>query len=329
MGEKMYAVLKIFMTSNQEYLTANEIKTQLETYDIYVERKNIYAIIKQINLFFYPIFHDDFIKSIQRGGNYLSLDYFEDGELQFLLDNISYHEDLNDKDKKSLKEKLLCFSSSIQQQRLIDNDITSKKQTFSLLINLTTIMKAIEKKKVISFQYINYEILEHHLVEVLSTHGNNHELYYLSPYKIISSNNHYYVIGYNQMHQNRLSIYRIDRMRNIQTVKSAYVDTTDELDVASQMTKMINMYTSGTYDTLKIECDNRVLREIASHFGQEVYIEETHEGMYIITIEDTPISDGLIGWLMMLQDQVKVIAPLYLKEEIIKRLQLMMSQYEE
>ncbi len=329
MGEKMYAVLKIFMTSNQEYLTAKEIKQQLETYHIYIERKNVYAIIAQINSFFYPIFHDNLIKSIQRGGNYLDLDYFEDGELQFLLDNITYHEDLNDKDKISLKQKLLSFSSSMQQQRLIHNEIGSKTQTFSLLINLTTIMKAIEKEKVISFQYINYEIQEHHLVEVFSTHGNNNELYYMSPYKIISSNNHYYVIGYNQMHQNRLSVYRIDRMRNIQTVKKSYIDMSDELDVASQIAKMTNMYTSNIDDTLKIKCDKHILREIVSHFGQNIYIEEAHDGKYLITIEETPISDGLIGWLMMLQNQVEVIAPLFLKEEMLKRLQLMISQYKE
>ncbi len=329
MGEKMYAVLKIFMISNQKYLTANDIKQQLETYHIYIERKNVYVIIAQINAFFYPVFHDILIKSIQRGGNYLDLDYFEDGELQFLLDNITYHEDLNDEDKRSLKQKLLCFSSSMQQQRLIDNEISSKTQTFSLLINLTTIMKAIEKKKGISFQYINYEIQEHHLAEVFSTHGNNNELYYMSPYRIISSNNHYYVIGYNSLHQNRLSVYRIDRMRNIQTVKKIYVDKSDELDVASQIAKMTNMYTSSIEDTLKIKCDKHILREIVSHFGQKIYIEETHDGKYLITIEDTPISDGLIGWLMMLQNQVKVIAPASLKDEVVKRIWLMMEQYKD
>ncbi|MCD7839482.1 MAG: WYL domain-containing protein [Erysipelotrichaceae bacterium] len=329
MGEKMFAVLQIFMLSDQYYLTSQEIIEKLKAYNVHIERKHLYTIFEQINSLFYPLFQDNLIKSKKKSGNYMSLDYFEDGEIQFLLDNITYHEDLNDKDKTSLKDKLLCFSSSIQQKRIINNETTSKPQTFSLLVNLTTIMKAIEKKKVISFQYINYEILEHHLVEVLSTHGNNNVLYFISPYRIVSSNNHYYVIGYNQMHQNRLSTYRIDRMRNIQTIKNVYIDMTEQFDMTKEIKKMTNMYTSSTYDVLKIECDKSVLREIVSHFGEDIYIEETHNGQCLAIIEDVPISDGLIGYLMMLQNQVKVIAPVSLKKEIQKRLQLMLKQYED
>ncbi|MCD8027141.1 MAG: WYL domain-containing protein, partial [Erysipelotrichaceae bacterium] len=200
---------------------------------------------------------------------------------------------------------------------------------FSLLINLTVIMKAIEKKMMLSFQYINYEIKNHHLVEISSTHGNNQTKYELSPYQIVSSNNHYYVIGYNQIHQEGLSIYRIDRMRSIQTIKNAYIDMTDQFDIHAQIARMTNMYTTTTYATLKIECDKRILREIASHFGKDIYIEETHYGRCLVIIEETSISEGLIGWLMMLQNQVKVIAPVSLKDEIVKRIQLMMEQYEE
>ncbi|MCD7893193.1 MAG: WYL domain-containing protein [Erysipelotrichaceae bacterium] len=329
MGKKMFALLQILMRSSHQYLTAEEIKQQLESYDIYVERKNIYAIIKQINQFFYPIFQDNLIKSVQRGGNYLSLDYFEDGELQFLLDNITYHEDLNKEDKQKLKNKLYNLSSLLQQHRLIDNETTSKPQTFSLLINLTTIMKAIEMKMMLSFQYINYEIKEHHLVEVPSTHGNNQSQYTLSPYQIVSSHNHYYVIGYNDIHQDRLSIYRIDRMRYVQTIKNAYIDITEQFDVTNEIKKMTNMYTSNKHDTLQLACDKSILREIVSHFGEDIYIEETHNDQCIAIIEDIPISDGLIGYLMMLQNQVKVIAPVSLKNELIKRIQLMIRQYED
>lgn len=46
-----------------------------------------------------------------------------------------------------------------------------------------------------------------------------------------------------------------------------------------------------------------------------------------MTILDTPISDGLIGWLMMLQDQVKVIAPESLQIEMKKRIEKMLTLY--
>ncbi|MCD8028507.1 MAG: hypothetical protein LUF02_07585 [Erysipelotrichaceae bacterium] len=103
MGEKMIAVLQIFMLSDHKYLSSKEIIEQLKDFHIYVERKHIYTIFDQINSFFYPVFYDNIIKSLKKRGSYLDVDYFHDGELQFLLDNITYHEDLNDEDKRQLK----------------------------------------------------------------------------------------------------------------------------------------------------------------------------------------------------------------------------------
>lgn len=94
-------------------------------------------------------------------------DIFTDGECQFLLDSITFHHDLLDEDKNTLKQKLLFWASCPQQKRLISFPSKGKELHFSLFINLTTIMKAIENKKMITFQYINYDIYKETLHEIL------------------------------------------------------------------------------------------------------------------------------------------------------------------
>ncbi len=72
-----------------------------------------------------------------------------------------------------------------------------------------------------------------------------------------------------------------------------------------------------------------VLREVIDQFGQDHPVKKDFENRYHLTIEDVLISDGLIGWLMMLQDHVKVIKPYSLQEKMKKRIEKMFIQYKE
>ena len=327
MGKRMYYILKIILASENEVITAKEVIEKLADYDIFMERKTIYSYIEQINHFFYEWLKDDMIISVKKIGLMIHKELFEDGELQFLLDSIVFHQDLRSDDKKRLQDKLLFLSSYHQQARLIRFKPSDKPLSFSLFVNLSTIMKAIDNKNVLSFQYINYDIKNNSLIEVASPHGNHQDQYILSPYQIVTNNNHYYVIGYNQKYKNQLSTYRIDRMRLIQTIHESFLDIREQFDMIDEIEKTTNMYMSKQRDTLQLECDYKLLREIASHFKMDIHIKKLYQEHYLVTIEDTPISEGLIGWLMMMQDQLKVIAPLSLQKEMKNRLLKMASLY--
>lgn len=329
MGERMYYVLKIIQEARGKGISAKDILKKLEEYDIFIDIKTVYSCIKNINAFFFEWIGSDMIVSMKKIGFKIENEFFETGELQFLLDHIHFHEDLRYEDKMKLKQKLLLLSSYHQRENLIDYHPQDKKQNFSLILNMTTIMKAIEKKCTISFQYINYEVKGKHLEEVPSSSGNHQKQYIVSPYQIVVSNNHYYLIAYNEKYKNELSTYRIDRMRYITTCHEAFVEIREQFDMQEEIEKMTNMYSNQTRDTLQLECHQRVLREIVSHFGMDNEITKLYQDRYLITIEDTAISEGLIGWIMMLQDGVKVIAPLSLKTEIQRRLQKMVNLYQD
>lgn len=328
MGKKMYYVLKIIYSCKDKGISAKDIVKQLEQYQIFIEIKSVYRIINRLNEFFFHIIDGDMIRSSKRIGYYIDKEFFSDGELQFLIDSIAFHQDLRNEDKQKLTMKLKSLSSYHQQCRLVHFYPSDKDMTFSLFLNLSTIMKAIENKNTISFQYINYEVANEHLKEVPSLNGNIKDQYLLSPYQIASYNNHYYLIGYNEKHKNKLTTYRIDRMRTIQINHLPFIEIREQYNMQEEIEKMMNMYSSDQKDTLQIECDHKLLREVTSRFGLGIKVQKLYQEHYLITIEDTPISDGLIGWLMMLQDQVKVVSPLYLQVEMKERMIKMLHQYE-
>lgn len=320
MGKRMFFVLKIIQQSPTKEITGKEILERLKEFDIYMDIKTVYTCIKSINEFFFEILHKDMILSRKKKGFYIDEEIFSDGQLQFLIDNITFHEDLNYDDKLKLKEQLFHFSSFQQRNRILETDVSDKKQSFSLILNLSTIMRAIENNYVISFEYINYEIENDHLVEVASTRGNDGKNYIISPYQVLSFNNHYYLLGYNSKYTNQLSTYRIDRMRMIKKTNHHFKEIREQFDMKEEINKMMNMYSGQVRDTLQIECDKKSLREIVSKFGNHMKVSKLIEDKYLITIEDVSISEGLIGWLFMMQSQVKVITPLSLKEEIKNRI---------
>lgn len=327
MGKRMYYVFKIILENQSKGISAKEILKKLEKYEIYINIKTVYSCVQNINDFFYEWIHEDIIVSIKSIGYRIQTEFFEDGELQFILDSIVFHQDLKNEDKQNLQNKLLSLSSYSQQLRLVRFEPSKRTLQFSLFLNLTTIMKAIENKSVISFQYINYIVQHNHLKEVPSQNGNKNDQYIISPYQIVSQNNHYYVIGYNDKFKNELSTYRIDRMRLIQTIHHHYLDIREQFDLTDEIEKTTNMYISQQRSTIQLECHQKLLRELVSRFGTEIEVQKLYQQQYLITISDTPISDGLIGWLMMLQDQVKVVAPENLQQEMKKRIEKMALLY--
>ena len=64
------------------------------------------------------------------------------------------------------------------------------------------------------------------------------------------------------------------------------------------------MYISGEKKIdLEISFDQSIIKEVVDKFGQDNRVTKDYEKSLSLTIEDVLINDGLIGWLMMLQDK--------------------------
>ena len=328
MGEKLYYVFKIIKEA-REPISAKDILKRLENYEIFLDIKTVYSLIKKLNDFYYCLSNKQLIKTIRRRGYIIDEDFFEDGQLQLLIDSVLFNPNLDKKSANDLVNKLALISSVIQMERLNTEHQNDNELTYDLLLNLTTVIKAINNHKNIAFKYISYDIKDNALQEVYHTNGNlNPETYVISPYKLILRNSNYYLIGYFDKRKDSLSVYRIYLLRIVRNHSSSYEDIQDRFDMEKEFENNVNMYVSNERIDLKIAFESSVLREVVNQFGQDINVNKCFDGRIEAFIKDVALSDGLIGWIMMLQDKVEVVFPLSLKEIVKTRIRAMLRIYE-
>ena len=331
MMKKLYYIYLI-IKETIEPIPAKEIRRLLlEKYQIKIDIKTIYQGIENLNEFFGLFCGKKLIMTIRRRGYCIEEEYFNDGQLQYLLDSILFNKDINADEVAQFIKGLTSLSSAKQLSRITINPLVTNQNEYHYLLNLTTIIKAIHEKKTIYFKYVNYEIQNNQLVEIYRRHGNdktNEEYYIVSPYKIIQRDSKYYLLGYFDLRKDSLSVYRLDRMRLVRNHKSSFIDIQEQYDFEKELDRNVNMYVSGYRDNLEIKFHHSIMREVVDHFKSHCQMKKIFDDTYVLEAEDILISEGLIGWLMMLQDKVEVVRPLQLKEDMLKRISLMQKKYQ-
>lgn len=328
MGEKMAVIFAIIASSPGKAMAGKDIAKALDAQGKHMDMKTIYKTIREINAFFYPVLQEDMFVPIRKVGWQLRKEYFEDGQLQLLIDAITYNKDLSYNEKQELIDKLTYFSSASQESRLITH-VEKDEKPFSLMLNLSVIMKAIATQTNIAFEYVSYEIDENrHPYEVASTHGNHGTTYVVSPYTIVLSNNHYYMIGYFSLRKNSLSMYRIDRMRKVLTRKGAFYDIRDSYDIDDYISRSFNMFINGVETDLVLHFHKGILREVVSRFGENITIESLSGEWYEAVVTAQSYSRGLLSWLLMLGSQVEVVSPKSIREDIRKEVEKTLKHYQ-
>ncbi|MFV0393695.1 MAG: helix-turn-helix transcriptional regulator [Coprobacillaceae bacterium] len=331
MGERLYYILKI-IKEEIEPISAKNIQSKLFDYGIQVDIKTVYATIDKINDFYELLTNQKYIQAIHRKGYCIKNHYFEDGELQFLLDNIGFNPNLSNKEIEKLQERLLTMSSASQKEHITINEGKQKDQQFSLLLNLSTLLKAIRQQQPIYFRYVSYKIENHKLEEIYSRNGNlivdDQSYYRVSPYKVVLRGGNYYLLGYFDKRKEQLSMYRVDRMRFIRNHKSQFVDIRDQFDVERDLEKNVNMFISDKKIDVTFKFKDSILREVVNQFGIDMDVHKEPNQWNNATVKDITMSEGLLGWIMMLQDQIEIILPLELREAVIDKVNSLKKIYQ-
>lgn len=330
MGERLYYVLQIIKAARGP-ISAKDIQKKLLIYNICIDIKTVYESIHRINEFYYLFTDKLYIKAIRKKGYCIENDYFDDGQLQYLLDSILFNPNLSTAEINKLKDSLLSLSSATQQARLMFSDRQENDQNFSLLLNLTTLLKAITNKQNIYFEYVSYKVDSNSLLEIASSNGNfkqgNHCYYVVSPYQIILRGSNYYLVGYFDKRSEQLSMYRVDRMRVIRHHSSKFVEIREKFDMVQELQKNVNMFISDSHIHLTFKFKDSILREVVNQFGTNFEVTKTIDGWNKAVVKDVSLSEGLIGWILMLHDQIEIIAPEDVRESILHKIENMYTLY--
>ena len=308
-------------------IDVEELSAYLKTKDIECERKSVYNDVKLLKEFGLDI---SSVRSPKPGYALLCRD-FEIPELRLLIDAVQAANFITPKKSKELILKIgtLCSENQakvLEKQVYIDNRVKCTNE--EIYYNIDIINRAIQQNKQISFVYRKRK-----LSDTEDGIYNEDKEFVVSPYALIWSNDHYYLVSNNAKYDNLMHT-RIDRMRKVEIFDmrsrnfsevSPYKNFFDSADYSG---KIFNMF-SGDTQRLEICCHNSILEEIIDRFGQIGEIRKSDEPDRFRMITRSIVSDGLVSWIMQFGDKIKVISPESLKNDIVEKASKIYGLYRE
>lgn len=324
MEKKGYTKLKLLLI--KEYLEkysdednlvkAEELIEMLAENGIECERKSIYADIATLKSYGVDISTD------KRGYRILNRD-FELPELRLLIDAVQAANFISAKKSKELIGKIgtLC---SVGQARLLEKQVyidnRNKCTNEEIYYNIDLVNKAILQKKKISFTYIK-RVIDIKAKGIIR----DEKEFTVSPYALIWSNDHYYLVSNNSKYDNLMHT-RIDRMKRVEISKESARDFSEVspyrsfFDSADYSGKLFNMF-SGDTQKLVLRCNDSILEEMVDRFGEECKIKKVVgiNGETFVLETKCVCSEGLVSWLMQFGQKVEVVEPASLKKDILDR----------
>lgn len=327
MSDKGYTKMKLlyikeFIEKNSDEdhpVSVEDINEMLLSKGIECERKSIYSDVKTLKEYGMDILS---VRQPKAGYCVCSRD-FELPELRLLIDAVQAANFITPKKTKELIKKIGTLCSNDQAKMLEKQVYIEKRHKCSneeIYYNIDIINRAIQSGKRISFIYQKRQ---------LDTAENkvttNEKEFSVSPYAMIWSNDHYYLIANNQKYNNLMHT-RIDRMKKVEILEeksrkfsevSPYKNYFDSADYSG---KIFNMF-SGDTQTLEMVCDNSMLEEIIDRFGNTALIRTGDDDSKFLVTTKCVVSDGLVSWLMQFGGRIEVVEPVSLRNQVKERAQ--------
>lgn len=309
-------------------VSAEILQEMLENNGIKCERKSIYSDIQTLRDYGMEIFR----VRIPENGYYLASREFEEPQLRLLIDAVQAASFITEKKTKELVKKIasLCSEGAARQltrQVYIENRLKCSNE--EIYYNIDVLNRAIRAMRKVEFIYCKRVVSDDtRAVKV------QERRFVVSPYALIWSNDHYYLVGNNAKYDNLMHT-RIDRMKKVEMLEehsrpfnevSQYKSYFDSADYVG---KLFNMF-SGSLKQLDFICDNSILEEILDRFGNSALItksstDEDHFRMRIKIV----VSEGLVSWIMQFGSKIEVIEPLSLRNQVRERAREVFSVYGE
>ena len=333
MDRRVWDVLKILLKSNETYTMASQIQELLSVeYDIHCDIKTIYADINKINGFMEQMFGiSSYIQVKRKRGYFIEKGILADAQLRFIYDAVCSSGAVSKEEGKALFGKITALSPKSQIDRLHIENMNSHNKP--LFIKMNVILQAINEQKTIIFEYVRYTIDQNGKVLAVKSENGNYEkdvsghTYFVSPYEVMMHSGHYYLLAYNDIRQEQLSIYRIDRMDLVRTTKLKFVDIREMWDMKQLERQAINMFFSNEVIDLKFLFDKEIFRSVVDQFSDQLIVRPDVSGKYVGEVKEVTLSDGLIGWIMMLGSHITILEPSSLKTKVIQRLKESLDHY--
>ena len=146
----------------------------------------------------------------------------------------------------------------------------------------------------------------------------------ISPYAMIWSDDHYYLVGNNEKYDN-LMVLRLDRIRRLEILEGERVRPFSEVspyknffDSADYAKKHFNMF-AGNTEHVELICKNDLIEQVLDKFGENIRVYRVNEDKFGVAA-DIAVNEGLVAWLMQFGARVQVKKPQSLKNMLLSRI---------
>lgn len=228
---------------------------------------------------------------------------FDQPELKLLVDAVSSSQFIGVKQSQELIDKICRLTSKHEAEKLTARVFTSeriKTENSKLLYVVDMINEAIDSKKKIRFQYMEYNADK----ELVCT--NDGEWYVNSPYAMLWNDDRYYLLGYSEKY-NKVVTFRIDRMCVPQIMDESCIPMPEGFSIPEYANKSFKMF-DGKMQQVVLECPNYLMKKIVDKFGEDFEVERISEDRFQATVSAN-ISKTFFGWVCTYAGEIRIVGP--------------------
>lgn len=319
---KLYRLAQIMQeqTDDEHYITMSEILEELEKYDITADRKSIYNDLRDLSVLGIdvegePVGNRYYYHVVNRP--------FELPELKLLVDAIQSSKFITEKKTNALIKKLEKLVSKYDAQKLQRQVYVSgriKTMNESIYYIVDAIHHAISENKKITFQYYQWNVKK----EMELRH--NGAWYHISPWGLSWDDENYYMVGYDS-DAGKIKHYRVDKMLHIKMSDEIREgkEYFKKLDMADYAKKSFGMF-RGKEQTVKMLVKNNMAGVIIDRFGKDVMMIPTDNEYFTVNV-NVHVSKQFFGWVFSLGDNIKIVGPDEVIEQMKAEIKRLIQQY--
>ena len=311
-------------SDEQHILNAGDIADRLlRDYGIECERKSVYKDIEVL-----MDYGMDIVKTRSpKNGFFLASGSFELAEIRLLSDAVQAADFITKNKTKKLIEKIEGFTSVyhaevLKKQVYIDNRPKSGNESVYYVID--ALDNAIKAGKKVKFSYSRRKMDDKYAARKET------RMFTLSPYALIWSNDHYYLVANNEKYDNLMNV-RVDRISGVSILDEKARPVSEVsgykryFDAADYAAKTFNMFT-GEMQMVELRCSNAILEPIFDRFGERVNTRKYDDSHFLLRTE-AAISECLFSWIMQFGTDIEAIAPQNLRDMVIQRTESILNVY--
>ena len=229
---------------------------------------------------------------------------FELPEVKLLIDAVQSSRFITEKKSKALTKKLSTYLVSKHQGKALYRNLHTvssiKPGNEQVYIYVDGIFEAINSKKQISFQYIEFS------PDKRRTTKHNGHLYEVSPYAMLWNGDYYYCVGFSRSHD-KIVTFRVDRMKNVAITELAAVPPPASFNVEDYYTGIFDMF-DGDDMEVELLCKNKHMKSVVDQFGEKVRTRIANPE-YFIAIVAVSVSPTFFSWVFQFCGEIKIISP--------------------